>query len=324
MTYQELTDKIGSEQIFAGTEVDEVTQASLLEWLFDRYLSMEGNDTTKWLRQYRRNLNMFYPIYMGYVRVESIKKNFDPFIVDFMERLHEDSGNSTTQGSSSKLSQGTNSASDTTITDNKQVRTPDLTTAGQTGNTRTDEVRNSDSSQDSSSQLNNGSESSQDDGQTRGMSIAYPEANMGSIPSGIGGFPSSIEYAEGETDTFTQNIHSGSNQSNENSNATHSGSSTQNGTTIDTGTNNVHETGDETIDFDGSVIKTSGGNNQNSETGSNASSTLDNRKIKETEQGRHESVADIFPRAINTITSTAAIKWLVNSLQICFDNYDTI
>lgn len=48
----------------------------------------------------------------------------------------------------------------------------------------------------------------------------------------------------------------------------------------------------------------------------------DNRKNKVQEKGRQESIADIVPRAINAITGTTAIAWLVDKLSVCFDNYE--
>lgn len=321
MTFQQLTDTVGSEQIYTGTNVDQATQAALLEWNFDRYLSMEGNDTTTWLRRYRRNLNMFYPIYMDYLRVESVRNNFDPFITEFMERVHNEDGTSSITGTTSKAGTTTGSDLEHTVTDNTQIRTPDLTTTGTNGNTRTDNLRTLSSGTDTGTTSNSRTESADDDTETRTMSIVYPEANMGSIPSDIGGFPSSINYADGETDTFGKNEHDGSSHDTETRNLANSNDTAQTGTVTDAGSSSAHEAGTDTVDFDGDITKTSSKSGTVSESGRETKSSMDSRNLAETEQGRHESPADILPRAIQAITSTNSIKWLVNSLQLCFDNY---
>lgn len=322
VTFQSLNDAIGAEEIYSGTSVDAATQAILLEWNFNKYLSMKPNEEQTWLRRYRRNLNMYYPIYLDYLRVESVRSNMDPFITEFMERIHSDSGTSTSTGSGSKSVEGSSTGSDRTITDNGQVRTPDLTTAGTTGNTRTDNLANSNSTSDSGTISNSGSDTSEDDTQTRGMNIVYPEANMNSIPSTLNGFPSSIDYAEGETDTFGKTEHTGSNSNQETRNLSQTSSGTQTGTVTDSGSNNVRETGTERIDFDGDIQKTLSNSNSSEETSSNSLTATDTREGQETEQGRHgKSIADILPQAISAITTTNAIKWFNKQMNICFDNY---
>lgn len=321
MTFQQLTDTVGAQQIYSGTSVDQATQGALLEWNFDRYLSMDGDDTTTWLRRYRRNLNMLYPIYMDYLRVESVRSNMDPFITEFMERVHDEDATSSVTGSTSKSSTSTGSDSEHTVTDNSQVRTPDLTTTGTNGNTRTDNLRTLSSGTDTGTDTNTHSEDSEDNTQTRAMSIVYPEANMGSIPSSLNGFPSSIDYADGESDTFGKNEHDGNSQDREVRNLANTSDTTQSGTVTDAGSSSAHEGGTDTTNFDGDVLKTSSKSGTASERGSESRSSMDSRNLSETEQGRHESPADILPRAIQAITSTNSIKWLVNSLQLCFDNY---
>ena len=324
MTFQELNDSIGAEEIYSGTQVDEVTQGALLEWLFDRYLSMEGDDTTTWLRRYRRALNMNYPIYMDYVRVESVRSNFDPFITEFMERIHEDNGTSTNTGSTTKNGSGSKSGSDRTVTDNQQVRTPDLVTNGSTGNTRTDALATSNTNSQTGTEGVSGSDNATDNGTQRSMAVTYPEANIGAIPADIDNFPSNIDYASGESDVFSKNIHNGSNTSTSTKNLTTTDSGTQTGTVTDQGTNRVTETGTESVDFDGNVTKSTGESNMFTESNSNSGQTIDQRNSEETEQGRHESPADILPRAISAITSTNSIQWLVSKMCNCFDNYAEI
>lgn len=323
MTFQELTNKIGSSEIYSGTTVDQATQECLLEWMFNRKLSMFPDEPeTNWLRRYRRNLNKFYPVYLDYLRVETVRSNMDPFITDFIEKVHNGTSTSTSSETGSKTSEGSNSGSDVTTTDNTQVRTPNLTSSGTTGNTRTDNLATSNTTGDTGTVSTTGSEDSTDNGQQRSMNIVYPEANMGSIPSTINGFPSSIDYAEGENDVFSKNEHDGTRTNQETRNLTQTSSGTQTGTVTDSGTNSVRETGTDTVDFDGSVTRTSNGSKTNEESSSLTASSSNTDNGEETEQGRRgKSIAELLPQAIEAIVTTNSIQWLVNKMSICFDNY---
>lgn len=324
MTFQELNDNLGAEEIYSGTSVDSATQGALIEWLFDRYLSMLGNDTTNWLRKYRRNLNMYYPIYMDYLRIESVRSNFDPFITEFMERIHEDNGTSTNTGTSTKNGSGSNSSSDRTVTDNIQVRTPDLVTNGTTGNTRTDALATSNTNSQTGTEGSSSSDSATDVGKQRTINIAYPEANMSGIPTDIDVAPASIDYASSAVEGQSKNEHIGSSSNSTSRNLTTTDSGTQTGTVTDQGTNRVTEKGTESIDFDGTVVKSNSGSHMDTEQTVNNGQVINNSNSAETEQGRHESIAELLPKAVSAITATNSIKWLVGKMMNCFDNYAEI
>lgn len=322
MTFEELINKEGAATVYSGTNVDAATQGALLEWCFDRALSDE--DTTKWLRYYRRNLNMYYPIYLDRLRVESVRSNMDPFITEFVERLREDTGSSTSSGTSSKNTQNSLTERDETTTDNTNVRTPDLTTTGTNSDTQSVQGTSGNTSRTLGDVTNTGSEDATDNSTQRSMQIQYPEANMASIPQDVDNFPTSIDYAEGESDVFAKKVHNGSNTNTQSTDSTVTDNGTQSSTTTGSGSNSVTETGTDTNKFDGSVIKTHSNTGTGTESNTDSHSQEDTRKAEETEQGRHESPADILPRAIQAITSTNSIKWLVDTMQICFDNYYTI
>lgn len=319
-TFEELINEVGSETVYSGTSVDQATQGALLEWNFDRPLSVQGDDT-KWMRYFRRNLNMFYPIYLDYLRVESVRSNMDPFITEFMERIHEDSGESTTTGTGLKTGASSHNDGETTLTNNTSVRTPDLTTNGTTGNTRTDNTQSSTTGTDTGTVTTDTDINTDDDSISRALSIAYPEANMNSIPTDLSGFPTNIDYAQGEADTIGHNDHVEDNTLTETRNLANSNTTTNTGTVTDAGNNSVRETGTDTNDFEGSVTKNGNGTSNSSETTSSSTGVVDNRTVNETEQGRHESPADLLPRAISAITGSNSIKWLVGKMQVCFDNY---
>lgn len=325
MTFEELNDTMGAAEIYSGTTVDSATQGALLEWLFDRYLSMsEHEPVNTWLRRYRRQLNMLYPIYQDYLRVEAVRSNMDPFITEFIERVHENEGTATNSGSSTKQTSGSDSGQDRTVTDNTNVRTPDLTTESESGNVQNNNLRDTSTNTDSGTVTASHSEQSVGNGKNRGMSIEYPEANMGSIPQDIDSFPSSINYAAGEQDSFSRSTNQGSSSDSESRNLVQSGGSTHTGTVTDTGNSTVNESGTDTNKFDGIVTRNNSATHTTSETDTNNGESRNRDKGQEIEQGRHESPADLLPRAISAITSTNSIKWLVKNILVCFDNYEPI
>lgn len=323
-TFEELINEVGAATVYSGTDVDEATQGALLEWLFDRYLSMYDGDEQKWIRRFRRQLNMFYPMYMDYLRVQDVRASMDPFITEFMERVHSGEATSTNGDTTTKSVTGSTSGSDRTITDDRTVRTPNLATDTINNNTRTDNLANSSTSTDTGTVGNVGTVDITDNGKTRGMNIAYPEANMGSIPQTIDNFPTDISYASGETDGFNRNIRDEDTSSTETRNLQSTTSGTQTGTVSDSGTGRVTETGTETTDFDGDVTKTTTGSNTSSESITNAGTDARSDRSEEIEQGRHASIAELLPKAVSAITSTNAIKFLVNNLLVCFDNYSEL
>lgn len=322
MTFQDLIDELGSETVYQGTQVDQATQGALLEWNFDRRLSV--CDETKWLRYYRRNLNMYYPIYMDYLRVESVRSNMDPFISEFMERIHDDNGTSVTSGTKASRSNEANTGGTTTVTDNTNVRTPDLQTDQAGTHSDTTTSNGSQSTQGNSTSTKNSSESGSENAKQRTIGIGYPEANLGSISPEVDGFPTSIAYATSDALIASQGSHSGQAQGSETNTNAQSGSNSNTDANNGMNTNTVRETGTDRNKFDGRVINTDTRSKDINGSETNSGTTTNQRKLEETEQGRHESPADILPRAISAITGTNSIKWLVDKMMICFDNYAEI
>lgn len=408
-TFQQLVDEITLEEVFSGTDVDAATQAALLEWLFDYPLCADDNT---FLRYFRRKLNNVYPMYKDRVRISTIKGNMDPFVVDFMERLHAD--RSTIQGVESGTRATTGSQTDgytTTVTDNARrdphltdqthgtdTRTPNLTktenlsktdVSSSTNSNNTTETR--DLSTDTSTgntetrnlrYLTNGSNEEQRDlttaneGEThsntknRAFNVQYPEANlgqsMGGIPSSVDNYPALIDYVSDETDTIgsadstsedtrteggeilTTTVddrketgtvsNSGSSTVDEDGTIRTVGSGSTNGTDTVTGNTTTKEVGTEThasnetrtqsgyetSESTSTTINTRTGDNESSETSSLDKTQTKNGRVEEVEQGRHESVVDILPRAIKAIVSTNDLKWLVDQCLTCFDTYSCL
>ena len=226
ITFEELADKIGLSEIFSGTEVDEATQNALLEWLFDYRLCTD--DETKFLRYFRRRLNMNYQRYLDLVRILSVMHNFDPYVSDYFQRVIEKNGEE--QAEDSRNSEVTTDGSITATkgAGSTTTRTPNLTTENTTDNdvhstvnsensgtdstvnsgTQTNAKTGSDTVANSGTQTNAKSGSDtvhhdydiDDTVNTKGdaFAIAYPEANLNGIPVDIDA-QRSINYANTES-----------------------------------------------------------------------------------------------------------------------------
>ena len=319
--------------------------------------------------------------------------------------------------------QQTTSEAEHSDLEGQDVRTPELMTDVAGNNLRSDDLQSGSTSYHDDGMNKNGSVDSylqtttnikaNDSGQTRAMNITYPEANMNAIPTDIENFPTNIDYAEGEADTFSKGQHTENNGNKETHNLHYMdetvGTNTGDVTTMDANSTLVHgeettdktasedkmktggsatdrqedktstETGTDTKESDGSAQKStsemadstrtesgtdtttsenegdvvrsgadmstktetgtetttgstgddriSSSADSQSETGETNEQATDTRSTASTNdgsenvQGRHESIADILPRACSAIKSTNALKWFVNVLQPCFDNY---
>ena len=404
-TFQELVDDITLEGVFAGTSVDEATQGALLEWLFDYPLCA---DDATFLRYFRRKLNNVYPLYQARLRVSTVKDNMDPFIVDFMERLHAD--RSTIQGRENGVRSDSGTASDgytTTVTDEfrrdphltdtlnaTNTRTPNLTktedstktdiSGGSTTSNGTEtrdigsssNVRESEDRRLRSLTTNTGTEERNNDvteestssaeSKSRAFNVQYPEANLGDeggVPSSVDNYPASIDYVSDEADTLgssettsngsredstivntsstndtsdTGNVSKSTDSSgresgtignqsvvNTNNSDTATGHTSAKETGTDTNVSRETSTkgGYETTNGTTTTINTKTGSNEREESSSKDTTQTKNGRVEEIEQGRHESVVDILPRAIRAIVSTNDLKWLVDQCLTCFDTY---
>lgn len=310
-TFEEVIQEKGAGTVYSGTNVNLATQGALLEWLFDLNICT-GDDVTKFLRYYRRQLNMNYPLYLDYLKLETVRSNMDPFVQELMTRTHEDekslSGTESSTGTSSVTGSGTvRDVSDTTT-----IRTPDITVATTSNNTETRDLAGS--SETDSTQHTEG----QEDSKSRAVAIAYPEANLNSLPLDIDSMPTSVDYASSEQDNFGRRNSEGDSTDHTET------ATTDTGTVGNSGTGSSQETGTETTDYDGTNTRTSSDTREGETTESKSHSGTESNEVNEHDEGRHESEADILPRAIKAITTTNAIKWLVKSLQVCFDNFSEL
>ena len=310
-TFEEVIESEGASAVYSGTNVNLATQSILFDWLADLYIST-GDDIPKFKRYYKRQLNMIYPIYLDYLKLELVRDQMDPFITEYVTRTHEDekslSGTDTKTGSSTVSDSGT--VQD--VLDSQTVRTPDLTTEGTNSNL---ETRNLAGTSESDSTHNGESEDNQ---KQRQVTIAYPEANLNSLPIDIDNMPTNVDYASGEIDSFMKAGHT------EESTDHTEDATTDTGTVNNAGTTSTSESGTETTETDQTNTRTSSNTRQGSDSETHTNTGSETNESEEHEEGRHESEADILPRAISAICSTKAILWFVKSLQVCFDNYSEL
>lgn len=359
MTFQELVDEMSLDTIFLNTSVDVATQNALLEWFFDYDLA--DDDTSKWLRYFRRRCNDIYPKYKDLVRVMSVKSNLDPFITEFMERIH----------TSSDVKNLTLTIRDRNVRHleyGKRVDTTDVKTV-QPHTTKTEEFNNvrdihdrgangvkstttyTNYREDTLGSVDGGSTDKtsgnpyqtsaavENNSQGRGVSIAYPEANMGSIGSGVNGGTDNIGYASSENrswqkdnlgatrvdqklDEKVTNTHNESNESHKTINGTHAITETGTDTTTRSGSIVTSMQGSDYTNAIKGVVYDGTDSTTDDGTKTHTGSDTVNGRDTDIQQGRHGvSPAEILPKAVQAIIGSDEIQYLISSMQVCFDCY---
>jgi len=362
MTFQDLIDKIGIDNVFLNTSVDLATQNCLLEWFFD-YDLCDSDDTTKWLRYFRRRINDVYPKYNEMVRVMTAKSNMDPFITEFMQKIHNtqdlknkqltayDDTTKTTTYNTENNDNGWNHFSPLAERYTQYINIQDVHDRGPNGITNKTDYLNfkedvtgashSSNEESVSGDPYNTTNAVHNEGASRGVAIAYPEANMGSIGRGVNGGTSDVGYASSEqrnwdetdlgatrADQHLDERTKGKNQSSDETHKVTSGGYKQTEIGTDTNTRNGLEKqygqGTDLTEF--SDTKTKRGTDTNVTDGKKSELGQENgtSQGKEMYQGRHKSPAEILPQAIRAIVSTDEIKWLIDKMMICFDCYGRI
>lgn len=324
MTFEELIEEETASEVYSGTDVDAATQAALLEWLFDLYLSGsedENFSTTKWMRYFKRQLNVNYPIYLDYLSVTAAAGQLDAFVTEYMERVHSGTDTDTGSGSSSTSKTLSDTTRDEVTVDDTTVRTPNLTTASTANNTNTRNLSDVTDSDSTDTNTTNVEESATSEGKARNINIAYPEANLSSIPTDIDNMPTAIDYASSENDNVNKNENAGESETVSSGSSTNDTTVTSTGTVTDNGTSSQTQTGTDTTDFDGSTIRTGTKSGTETNTSQSANSNTAEHESEDTDEGRHEAAYDILPRVIKSLTTAKPLIWLVKELQKCFDNF---
>ena len=361
MTFQDLVDERGLDNVFSNTNVDVATQECILEWYFD--FELADDDTSTWLRYFHRRLNDIYPKYMDLVRVMSAKSNMDPFIQKFMEKVHTSSD--LVNENLLTNDHGTDGLTRLhTITDNKnRQETLNLRDNTQYNNVKDEHYRgvegikstdtyngyhehNSYGSNGGSTDTTSGSPETWTDevensSKSRQISIAYPEANMGIIPSSIDGGTQDIAYASSEARGFSKdnlgknhvhnvldqkivNVHNDGGSEDKYIYGSKSNTVTGTDTNTKSGSQDLFKTGTDTI------VTTDRKEDSQTDRGNyNKNKVQVNEKNRngqeaDIEQGRYESPADLLPRAVKAIIGSDEVDYLITKLAVCFNCYSRI
>lgn len=349
-TFQQLVEERTLPVVFANTGADQAVQTKVLEWYFEFPIS--DDDETTWLRQFQRRVSNLYPMYEERVRISTTKGNMDPFIVDFMERVKQDKELTTETGTGKKTTESQGSDTNTQSTGEKIVRTPELTSGTELNETRTPDltrvtqestsgtdktITDSDTTQSGTDKTTEEA-SATTNTKSRGFNVQYPEANLSAVPTDVDNYPTTVDYLSSEADQLGKSDSSSNSERNGQSSSTTAldsevdttRSTTGNSTVTDTGTekremkSESSEGGKETTEKDGTVQGSKISNGTSTENSEDSRQGVKDGRYEEIEQGRHESVADLLPRAIAAITGTNDLKWFIGMLAPCFDTYDVI
>lgn len=306
MKFQTLIDTKTQNVVFDGTNVDLATQNLIIDWFFDYDLCTDEHDdpqSANFLRYFKRNLNLYYPRYTQLLRVLQVKENLDPYVTDYLESVTSRVDALTENGTDTRTPNLTRQSTDTPQKTTTTTRTPNLTdtsviTGGHT-DTRTPNLSHGETNETVT--------------KSDGFGITYPESQLNSVSLDLDiDTPRNIDYAGSEqlsgakttgestaSDTGTETNQTVYNS--EQTQDTHIGTETTQTTESGSGQTTVTERGTDTT--------------QTTKTGSNTSDTDFIQK------GRHESVADIIPRAMSAIANSDAFTWFKNKIDICFDLY---
>lgn len=378
----DIIEKYGSDTVYEGTNVDSATQQIILDWLFDYKISTKNKNADNWLRYYRRRLNVLYPRYLDLVRVLGVRENFDPYVTDYFEDVASHLSFSAMKENGQRSPNLTTTTSAASTNNNESLSTPNLKETMTYGSSTTDLTLRSDDLTDNSTRtktevtdskrvpkLTNEAITSGDHTVTEApavtetvstkdktysnvFGVAYPEANMTSVPVEANSAPD-LQYVSNQTyspnyeETEQTTIPKGENKTttkynDEKVTTKDTGEETSSNSTSDASFDSTSHTGNQT----NSGAHTKGGSDVRSNSGSEKTNVKDNKSdITITDstgaeytnknshnsdtsnnevvhKGRNESVADIIPRAVRAITGTQPVLWLIDSLKVCFDCYD--
>lgn len=206
-TFGELVERIGSPEVFNGTQVDEETREALTAYFeFDRLCTYERRFLWFW----RRRLNIYYPIYKDSLAAWAERKSKEWLFDNFKtEDVTHDGTEKLIEGVMSELKK---------ILD----RTFNLTSAGKTTDTATDTGSNGETySEDRSGESHAEGEAT---GKDRSFAFRYPESNYqgGVIPYDITNNPN-VEFIDSQDDSISKSNNSADSRDSGNTDGERSG-----------------------------------------------------------------------------------------------------
>lgn len=161
-------------------------------------------------------------------------------------------------------------------TDGRSINTYDETTYGKGDTTTTQSLRQSTESESADSDVSSKTNSTSDV-TSRSFSAQYPEANLGSIPTSVDGYPTTVSYLTGESDNLSRSEGVTSTSTSTDSSGSKSGSTSENITVNDRqsgkdktehgGTDTLEMTGTDTTSHTGTETTRKSGTDTDTHTG---------------------------------------------------------
>ncbi len=286
MTMEELVEKMGRPAVFAGTSVDDVTAAALVDFFL---LNRLADYPKRFLWLWRRRLNLYYPIYKEELEMWTARKAFAWFY-----------DNNVT---GKKTHDGTQRLDEETAAEllRELARTMNDTLEGKThseGNSEGSTENNTQTDASGTDTYNNAGNDKR-----RQFAFNYPESNYsgGVIPYDLENNPS-VEFINTQGDAVgkTGETHNGSdtNESETDATGSHSDNFTQDGTTNNTSEN-----------------KTSENANENS-TGTRAQDITTH--WEESDDKRGDNINKLAAELLEQIPATNFWKEFTDKLGVCF------
>lgn len=243
--FENYFDDIGQKNLFEGTTVDGITQNALMDYFrFDR-LSAERK-IFQW--QWRRNLNMYYPIYKAQIEMweERLTKEWFIDLQKTNKKIHEGTFH-LKENELEQIIRGLKRAVEkiaTGETDDTVTTVAELKHDGNTNTSAENEYTNNANSKD------------------RAFSFAYPESNYqgGVIPYDLDDNPN-VEFINSQGDSISKkdDTHKGSDISESNEEYSDNSTATETGKSITKNNATENTSDDETRNKEG-------GKEQNTET----------------------------------------------------------
>lgn len=288
ITFSELIDKLGSDEVYKGTTVNSETQNALNDFFaFDRLCDKEK----KFLWFWRRRLNLFYPIYSQELEMWKDRKAEKWFFDNYKnDSVTHDGTFALDEDTKQELARELTSAINTIFASKSTGET-----TGETKGTHNGEYENSNSGQSESTTL----------GKNRAFNFNYPEANYqgGVIPYDIENNPD-VEFIDSQADSLSKT----------NTTETHSDSGSGTDSSTDTGTSKGTSKGT----TDNTTDTTQKTDESQTVTGTRDQNTATH--WTETKRRQSDNINKLATELIEQLPTTNFFLKLVRQLSICFES----
>lgn len=303
-TFQEVVNSQTLSEVFNGTPVPDELQAVVLEWYFDRRVC----DNDKFLRYFRRQVNLIYPEYERLLKVEAVDVN--PLYTDYITRVKRNHGERNETATQTGSSNRTTTGNDSTTNESEN----NTSVAGsQNGTSRQDGTSTNTRNATTTTQGTTADRrSANEQADSQGLTSALPNTTS------YTGFPDAMNWNSATAQTETKN----NTTRTETDDITESGSEAVQDTQTGGTTNNTENT--QTSQQSGSTKLT--GTAETTRTGSDNVTVTNNNNVNscesdfedETMQGYKNFTAKNLQDFWGWVLASNAVKWFIDNLDVCF------